>query len=123
MSSSLVATLPLDDVTLEMGPTEFCMKKKLRWYHGWRCPSEQVVSASLTMGSMALFDYRLLHRGPANTANRSRPMVSMVFSNRFFINSNAFVNRALSFEQTIHQRLYWEQFFWHPSSREDYFDV
>jgi len=81
---SIVVALPLDDVTLEMGPTQFCPGKKRRFYHGWRCPEESIVSAGSTMGTVIMFDYRLLHRGPANLGNKSRPMVSMVFSNVFF---------------------------------------
>mmetsp|Transcript_3471 Transcript_3471/g.4673 ORF Transcript_3471/g.4673 Transcript_3471/m.4673 type:complete len:165 (-) Transcript_3471:1229-1723(-) len=97
---SIVVALPLDDVTLEMGPTQFCPGKKRRFYHGWRCPEESIVSAGSTMGTVIMFDYRLLHRGPANLGNKSRPMVSMVFSNVFFANTFAYINRGITFEQT-----------------------
>ena len=56
-----------------------------------------------------LFDYKLLHRGPANrhpvnhryslahhlTSPLASPMVSMVFSNMFFLNTWAYVNRCV----------------------------
>ena len=31
----------------------------------------------------------------------------------------AAVNRGISLAQTLHQRRYWEQFAWHPSSRDE----
>ena len=105
-----------------MGPTEICPGKKLRFYHGWRCHNRSVLLAT-TAGTVAIFDYKTLHRGPANEAAVERPMVSMVFSKLFFLNSEAVVNRGISLLQTLHQRRYWEQFTWHPRSRDDQFAV
>ena len=71
-----------------------------------------------------MFDYKLLHRGPGNDhPTEERPMVSMVFSRHFFMNVEAFVNRGISLEMSLHIRRYWEQFFWHPSERQDQFAV
>ena len=39
-----------------------------------------MVSVGTTAGTLVLFDYKTLHRGPANRALSERPMVSMVFS-------------------------------------------
>eukprot|EP00656_Telonema_subtile_P057348 TRINITY_DN9406_c0_g1_i3.p1 TRINITY_DN9406_c0_g1~~TRINITY_DN9406_c0_g1_i3.p1 ORF type:complete len:194 (+),score=33.72 TRINITY_DN9406_c0_g1_i3:144-725(+) len=108
-----VVTIPLVDLSEEMGPTEICPGKKLRFYRGWSCP-EGSVAASSTMGTVAIFDYKTLHRGPANTASSDRPMVSLVFSRSFFLNGEAIVNRAIPMVQTLHQRRYWESYFWHP---------
>ena len=115
-------TLPLTDVTPEMGPSEMCPGKKRRFYYGWRCDSFGLRLGS-TAGTVAIFDYKTLHRGPGNAATVERPMVSMVFSKAFFLNTEAIVNRGISLVQTIHQRRYWEQFFWHPPHREEQFRV
>ena len=117
-----VVTLPLTDVTPEMGPSEMCPGKKRRFYYGWRCDSFGLRLGS-TAGTVAIFDYKTLHRGPGNAAAVERPMVSMVFSKAFFLNTEAIVNRGISLVQTIHQRRYWEQFFWHPPQREEQFRV
>jgi hypothetical protein len=41
----------------------------------------------------------------------------------FFLNTEAVINRGISLIQTLHQRRYWEQFFWHPPQREEQFRV
>lgn len=63
---------------------------------------------------MVIFDYKTLHRGPANVGAEERPMVSMVFSKMFFLNAEAVINRGISLVQTLHQRRYWEEWTWHP---------
>ena len=107
---AVVVTLPLTDVSIEMGPTEICPGKKLRLYHGWRC-NQYMVKMATTQGTMSIFDYKTLHRGPGNVASVDRPMVSMVFSKAFFLNAEAVVNRGIPLVQTLHQRRYWEQFY------------
>ena len=119
--TSLVATLPLDDVTMEMGGTQFCPRKKLRFYHGFRC--DNPVQAATTKGTVVLFDYKTLHRGPGNKSEKDRPMVSMVFSKSWFVNVEAFVNRGITMVQTLHQRRFWEQWYWHPDTSVEYFEV
>ena len=125
-----------------MGPTEFCPRKKLSafkfvsslaasvfefdslfycccapgLYHGYRCPDKDVVAAETTMGTIAVFDYRTLHRGPGNTSNTSRPMVSLVYSLKWFLNSYAYANRALTNEAVLHQRRYWAAYMYHPDN-------
>ena len=118
---AIVVTVPLDDVTVEMGGTQFCPRKKLRFYHGWRC--NDPVQAATTKGTVVMFDYKTLHRGPANLSNRDRPMISMVFSKSWFLNSEAFVNRGISLVQSLHQRRYMEQWYWHPERKDDFFQV
>ena len=118
---AIVVTVPLDDVTVEMGGTQFCPRKKLRFYHGWRC--DDPVQAATTKGTVVMFDYKTLHRGPANLSDRDRPMISMVFSKSWFLNSEAFVNRGISLIQSLHQRRYMEQWYWHPDKKQDFFKV
>jgi len=119
---AVVVALPLADVSHEMGPTEMCPGKRLRFYHGWRCEQHSIKLGS-SLGTVAIFDYKTLHRGPANTASTERPMVSMVFSKMFFVNTEAIVNQGVPLAQTLHQRRYWEQFQWHPPSLEEKFAV
>lgn len=119
---AVVVALPLADVTPDMGPTEMCPGKKLRFYHGWRC-NEHSLRLGSTAGTVVIFDYKTLHRGPANEGFHERPMVSMVFSKMFFLNTEAVVNRGISLVQTLHQRRYWEQFTWHPRTLDEQFVV
>jgi ectoine hydroxylase-related dioxygenase (phytanoyl-CoA dioxygenase family) len=118
----VVVALPLGDVSHEMGPTEMCPGYKRRFYHGWRCHERSIRLAS-TAGTVVIFDYKTLHRGPANEAADERPMVSMVFSKMFFLNAEAVINRGISLVQTLHQRRYWEQWTWHPRTVDEQFVV
>ena len=121
---AVVVALPLDDVTPEMGPTEMCPGKKRRFYYGWRCDNHALPRFGTTAGTLVIFDYKTLHRGLGNEhASRERPMVSMVFSRHFFINAEAFVNRGISLTATLNLRRYWEQWFWHPTSRAEQYAV
>jgi len=52
-----VVTLPLADVSPEMGPSEMCPGKKRRFYYGWRCDDFSIRVAS-TAGTVAIFDYK-----------------------------------------------------------------
>ena len=88
----------------------------------YRCQNHLRVAS--TAGTIAIFDFKTLHRGPGNEhPSAERPMISMVFSRMFFMNTEAIVNRGISLLQTLHQRRYLEQFTWHPSSRDDQFAV
>ena len=72
-----VVALPLTDVSPEMGPTEMCPGKKLRFYRGYRCQDQ--LRMATTAGTIAIFDYKTLHRGPGNKhPSKERAMVSMV---------------------------------------------
>ena len=147
LSPDQVVALPLTDVSPEMGPTEMCPGKKLRFYRGYRCQDH--LRMATTAGTIAIFDYKTLHRGPGNAhATKERAMVSMVppparpparargspgasppatanqvFSKMFFLNTEAAINRGISLLQTLHQRRYWEQFTWHPRSLDAQFAV
>lgn len=119
---AVVVTVPLDDVTIDMGGTQFCPRKKMRFYHGWRCDDEYVQAAT-TKGTVVVFDYKTLHRGPGNLGRRDRPMISMVFSKSFFFNTEAYVNRGISNLASLHQKRYMEQWYWHPTDEAGFFKV
>ncbi|KAJ8599049.1 hypothetical protein CTAYLR_009817 [Chrysophaeum taylorii] len=120
---AIIVTVPLVDVSVDHGPTQICAGHKLRFYRGFRCYDDDVVAAATHQGDVAVFDYKTLHRGPANNADAPRPMISMVFSRAWMVNAEAYVNRAISLEQTIHLRRYWEQYFWHPPYLADHMVV
>ena len=60
---AIVVTVPLVDVSPEMGPSEVCVGHKLRFYRGWRCDDHSVVAAATTKGTVTAFDDKTLHRG------------------------------------------------------------
>ena len=124
---AVVVSVPLGDVSAEQGPTELCPGHKLRDYRGWTCDAggggggggqkrPAPVSAATTAGTALLWDYKLLHRGPGNRGSAPRAVLSLVFSKMAFVNVEAMVNRGISFEQTLNQRLWWEMSVWHPDS-------
>ena len=68
---AIIAGVALEDVSSEMGPTQFCARMNKRFYDGERCGLP--VAAGVTAGSVYLFDYKTLHRGPGNShPERSR---------------------------------------------------
>jgi hypothetical protein len=119
---AVVVAVPLVDVSLAMGPTHICPRKTLRFYQGYSCPSSEIAFES-RLGDMVIFNYKTLHRGPANLSSEDRPMISMVFSKLFFLNQEAITNRAVPLVQTLTQRRYWEQFFVHPEKSEEMWRV
>ena len=50
-------------------------------------------------------------------------MLSMVYTKPFFLNNEAAVNRGVSLLGTLHQRRFWEQWFWHPPDLKGQFAV
>lgn len=113
---AVVVGIPLVNVSLAMGPTHLCPRKKLRFYQGFRCLEDAFAFPS-ELGTALIFDYKTLHRGPENNAHHARPMISQVFSKLFFLNQDALTNRAIHGVQMLHQRRYWEQFVLHPDAK------
>jgi len=66
--------IPLVDVTSQNGPTEFWLGTHLQGGSEESLSDMRSVAPELTHGSLVLFDYRLLHRGLANTSTASRPV-------------------------------------------------
>ena len=75
---SLTTLIPLIDVTLDMGPTEF-------WPGSHRCRDEAAVTAvppqrmALKTGSIVMLDSRLVHRGGAHIEGPVRPFGYVTF--------------------------------------------
>jgi ectoine hydroxylase-related dioxygenase (phytanoyl-CoA dioxygenase family) len=71
--------VPLSDLRLANGPTEF-IPESHRFYDIDRKP----VQFELNAGQVLLFDYRVKHRGVENRSDRPRPM--LYFTVFFFSN-------------------------------------
>eukprot|EP00466_Bigelowiella_natans_P020056 jgi/Bigna1/129154/aug1.8_g3862 len=56
--------IPLEDWSDDMGPTQFCPGSNDRFYNGKPC--EMPIAAGSSVGDAVIWDYRVLHRGPAN---------------------------------------------------------
>ncbi|GMI22779.1 hypothetical protein TeGR_g11439 [Tetraparma gracilis] len=84
--------IPLVDVPLEKGPTEFkpntqeFTKDTFRQMVGARARGELPPNQTPTLkvGDALLFDYRVLHRGRANVSAEPRPVMVLTYSNEWF---------------------------------------
>jgi hypothetical protein len=80
---ALTMLVPLLDVALDMGPTEF-------WAGSHRLRDEAAVTAkpplrtALSAGSVVLLDSRILHRGGANISGPVRPTVYFSFHRQWY---------------------------------------
>jgi ectoine hydroxylase-related dioxygenase (phytanoyl-CoA dioxygenase family) len=81
---SLTITIPLLDVSLEMGPTEF-------WPGSHRIVDDAVATkpapqrTALKAGSLLFYDGRLLHRGGPNKSNVVRPIVYFTYQPPWYL--------------------------------------
>jgi len=82
--------VPLVDVTEANGPTEFYPgsheRKREHYYAGTEEGACHLPTCApcLVCGSALLFDYRLVHRGTANTTDTDRPMLYFVYAQPWF---------------------------------------
>lgn len=77
--------VPLVDLTPANGPTEFVPRSHTGWAVDTK-PDVRLVNA----GGFILFDYRLKHRGLANTSGEPRPLVYITYAKPFFADSANF---------------------------------
>jgi hypothetical protein len=120
---AVVVGVPLVDVPVERGPTEVCPRKNMRFYQGYTCAKKGGIAFPTELGTIQIFDYKLLHRGPANRSDKDRPMVSLVYSKLFYMNQDAIVNRGIPMFLTLNIRKYLEQWWWHPSDERQMWKV
>jgi hypothetical protein len=89
---AMTMLVPLLDVTLDMGPTEF-------WAGSHRLRDEAAVTASppqrtaLSAGSVVLIDSRILHRGGANVSGPVRPTAYFSFHRRWYQENPGYENK------------------------------
>lgn len=70
--------IPLVDLTSRNGPTEFCLGTH---YHGHdEYDKTRVETPTVPAGTPVIFDYRLGHRGLANTSSACRPIVYCTYA-------------------------------------------
>jgi hypothetical protein len=66
-------------------------------------PTAPVSTAPMARGSMLIFDYRVVHRGTANTGAEPRPVLYMVYSKPWWADRVNFSEQSL-FEQGSHDQ-------------------
>ena len=110
---SLNVFVPLVDITEENGGTEFCLgshrltgaSDRIVWQdaaHRDRIGSQgEPVAFTCRAGSVILFDYRILHRGLANSTQASRPVLYFTYARAWFRDVRNFPERVLVPERNI----------------------
>ena len=99
--------VPLVDLTLDNGVTEFCvgthdatgLSPEIVWQKdSWRAEighTAEPVATTCTAGAVILFDYRILHRGSAcREGQRRRPVLYYTFARRWFSDNLNFPRRS-----------------------------
>ncbi|CAH0377009.1 unnamed protein product [Pelagomonas calceolata] len=82
--------VPLVDMSGDLGPTEFypgthrrdCPPQEYRACETGDC--EGVAFTSAKAGDAVMFDYRVLHRGGANSSTRQRPLLYFTYARSWF---------------------------------------
>jgi hypothetical protein len=82
--------VPLVDMSGELGPTEFfpgthrrdCPRQEYKVCETGDC--EGVAFTSAKAGDAVMFDYRVLHRGGANSSTRQRPLLYFTYARSWF---------------------------------------
>jgi len=108
---------PLVDMTMQHGPTEFCLGSHVLGQEDW---DRRYLETPLSKkGVPIMFDYRLGHRGLANTSKEPRPVVyctyaragdgkefrdSVNFSRRRYRKIGDLVDKPLTREERNHRR-------------------
>eukprot|EP01090_Pellita_catalonica_P009030 TRINITY_DN20093_c0_g1_i1.p1 TRINITY_DN20093_c0_g1~~TRINITY_DN20093_c0_g1_i1.p1 ORF type:complete len:364 (+),score=55.91 TRINITY_DN20093_c0_g1_i1:30-1094(+) len=104
--------IPLIDVDQKLGPTQYVPKShKLEIREGImelliddKIDAVEKQSVSVTgavRGSATIFDYRLIHRGVANTDTRERSLLYLVFSKSWWTDVQNFDERHSFFDSNI----------------------
>ena len=85
--------IPLDDVTSDVGPTEFCVgshyRKKaievMKHIANGNESRANIIGPLLKTGDALIYDYRVCHRGTQNLAKKkTRPMLYLMYSRPWF---------------------------------------
>lgn len=96
--------IPLDDITNELGPTEFCVSSHKRENAKQAMSSladgdekkARVIAPLLKRGDALIYDYRVCHRGTSNLSSSStRRMLYLMYSRPWFDDHLNFSNEKL----------------------------
>ena len=70
--------IPLVDLTMQRGPTEFCIGSHILGHEEY--DRDFVETPTVSAGTPVIFDYRLGHKGLANTSDVPRPIVYLTYA-------------------------------------------
>lgn len=70
--------VPLVNLTIENGPTEFCLGSHILGYEEYK--EELAQTPTVSAGTPIIFDYRLGHRGMSNESNSCRPILYCTYA-------------------------------------------
>jgi Phytanoyl-CoA dioxygenase (PhyH) len=70
--------VPLIDLTLDNGPTEFCLGSHMLGYDELK--EDFITTPTVAAGTPVIFDYRLGHRGLGNTSDTCRPILYCTYA-------------------------------------------
>ncbi len=95
--------IPLDDITEELGPTEFCIGshsaeeaiKILSKLENGDKKGAKVIAPLLRSGDALIYDYRVCHRGTQNLAKKTRPMLYLMYARPWFTDHINFSGKKL----------------------------
>eukprot|EP00164_Ancoracysta_twista_P008757 GFYU01012744.1.p1 GENE.GFYU01012744.1~~GFYU01012744.1.p1 ORF type:complete len:363 (-),score=72.70 GFYU01012744.1:577-1611(-) len=100
--------IPLVDITLENGATEFCpgthhatnnlenaWVQDNRHFDGVNYDGPILRMDGVKAGSIVLFDYRVLHRALASMSENPRPILYMTYAKSWFIDAKNFPEKQL----------------------------
>jgi len=108
--------VPLVDLAPALGPTELRPQShfltrdlKRQWLVAYaKKQIQQPVTPILKAGSVLAFDYRLLHRGLANTSSQPRPVLVLTYSKPWFVDVFNFPSRSIFDYSPIQSAQQWE---------------
>jgi len=81
---AITVGIPLVKTDEICGGTKFWLGSHLRDLNSLQVEEVDGVDASCDLGDIILFDYRILHKGMANKADKIRPMLYNVYSSPWF---------------------------------------
>ena len=84
--------IPLEDVTEGLGPTEFCVGshyrdkaiRAMKFIENRDEKNAKVIGPLLKTGDALIYDYRVCHRGTQNLADKTRPMLYLMYARPWF---------------------------------------
>lgn len=94
--------IPLIDMTLDHGPTEFCLGSHILGQENFQ--EEFLYTPTVSAGTPVIFDYRVGHRGLANNSPECRPIVYCSYA-RVSDAGNAAFRDSINFSKKRYHQL------------------